>query len=141
MSSPRILVVDDEPAILMIIGELLRRKGLETTRVATGEEAWTRVTQAAQPFDLAVVDVNLPGMGGLEFARRLAGASPRTKVLLTSGNGTEAAEGQGLRPGTFDALGKPFLPDDLLAKVAGLLGSHGTTASRPAPQATPSHRD
>jgi two-component system response regulator PilR (NtrC family) len=78
-----ILVVDDEPDVREIFQLALRRKGHQVTLASTGESA---VEQAGQSrFDLAFVDVAMPGMDGVETVRQLKSVSPETSVVMITG--------------------------------------------------------
>jgi hypothetical protein len=121
MTNARVLVVDDEPAIRMIVSQLLRREGYDTVEVGTAEAACQWVEESPITVDLVIVDVRLPGMSGPEFAGWLLGQNPRAKILFVSGLGEECTRDLVLFSTSMDTLGKPFHPDALVAKVARLL--------------------
>lgn len=114
-----VLVVDDEPVIRDTLGEFLSGEGYAVTRCGTGEEA---VELAAQHrFDVAVCDVNLPGIDGMDVMERLAAVSPETFVLLVTAYATVETAVQAFQKGASDYLIKPVLLDDLSGKVKRLL--------------------
>lgn len=139
MANARVLVVDDEPAIRMIVSQLLRREGYDTVEVGTAEAACAWVEDSPIPVDLAIVDVRLPGMEGPEFAGWLLARNPRAKVLFVSGLGEECTRDAVLLSTSMDTLGKPFHPDDLVAKVARLLNGRAA-AKPPATNTVDAHR-
>jgi DNA-binding NtrC family response regulator len=114
-----VLVVDDEPVIRDTLAEFLGGEGYAVTRCGTGEEA---VAAAAKGrFDVAVCDVNLPGMDGMDVMERLAAVSPETFVLLVTAYATVETAVQAFQKGASDYLIKPVLLDDLSGKVKRLL--------------------
>jgi DNA-binding response OmpR family regulator len=94
-------------------------EGYSATVVADGNEALARV-EAERP-DLAIIDVSLPGMGGLEVCGRLRRAGARTPIILLSAGGGEVERIRGLRSGADDVVAKPFSFLELLARVEAVL--------------------
>ncbi len=124
-----ILVVDDEPAILELICYNLELAGHQTLRAENAEQALEMV-RAALP-DLVVLDWMLPGMSGIEFARRLR-ADKRTQdipIIMLTARAEERDKIAGLEIGADDYLTKPFSPRELTARIKAVL-------RRRAPQAT-----
>lgn len=114
-----VLVVDDEPVIRDTLGEFLEGEGYAVRRCGTGEEA---VELAGRhKFDVAVCDVNLPGMDGMDVMDRLAAVSPETFVLLVTAYATVETAVQAFQKGASDYLIKPVLLDDLSGKMKRLL--------------------
>jgi DNA-binding response OmpR family regulator len=114
----RVLVVDDEPKIVEVVGDYLRSAGFSVTTAADGERAVALAR--ARPPDLVVLDLGLPGLDGLDVARELRGASPVPIIMLTA-RGEEADRVLGLELGADDYLVKPFSPRELLARVRAVL--------------------
>jgi DNA-binding NtrC family response regulator len=114
-----VLVVDDEPLIRDTLGEFLQGEGYAVTRCGTGEEAVA--VAGRHKFDVAVCDVNLPGMDGMDVLDRLAAVSPETFVLLVTAYATVETAVQAFQKGASDYLIKPVLLDDLSGKVKRLL--------------------
>ncbi|HJV08379.1 MAG TPA: response regulator transcription factor [Acidimicrobiales bacterium] len=114
----RILVVDDEPAILRVVAANLRARGYEALTAATGEDALT-VVEAQQP-DCIVLDLGLPDVGGLEVLARLRGWSSTPVVILTAVDDPHP-RARALDLGADDYVTKPFTVADLLARVRGAL--------------------
>ena len=119
-SGRTVLVVDDEPTIAEVVARYLERAGYETATAGDGLEA-LRLAADRRP-DLIVLDVMLPGLGGLEVLRRLAEADgPRTPVILLTAKGEQADKLVGLRDGADDYVVKPFSPRELVARVDAVL--------------------
>lgn len=114
----RILLVDDEPALLHAVGYSLRREGYTVDAVPDGSAA---LAAARSTFpDLVVLDVMLPGMDGLQVCRALRSEST-VPILLLSARGEEVDRVVGLEMGADDYLTKPFAMRELLARVRAML--------------------
>ncbi|MBI3938900.1 MAG: phosphate regulon transcriptional regulator PhoB [Betaproteobacteria bacterium] len=116
-----ILVVEDEPAIQELISYSLEQAGYRALRAASAEEALEMV-RAALP-DLVVLDWMLPGMSGVEFARRLR-AEKRTRevpLIMLTARAEEQDKLRGLDSGADDYITKPFSPRELNARVKAVL--------------------
>jgi len=116
-----ILVVEDEPAIQALIATNLRRHGHEVV-TAIDTEVATRMINATLP-DLILLDWMLPGMSGIDYARRLR-AEPRTRgipIIMLTARGEERDKVAGLETGADDYITKPFSPRELLARIQAVL--------------------
>lgn len=111
----RILVVDDDPDSLEILNEALNWEGYEIRRASSGESA-LHILAHWQP-DLIVLDVNMPGLSGVETLKRLKQAAPFVSVMFISGNTSTDDVITGLDAGADDYIPKPFDPLELLARV------------------------
>jgi two-component system KDP operon response regulator KdpE len=114
----RILVVDDEEQILRALRRALVARAYEVVTATDGEEAITEV-EAAMP-DLVVLDLNLPGIDGMEVCRRLRGWTS-VPILILSVREDERGKVKALDLGADDYLTKPFGVEELLARVRALL--------------------
>jgi DNA-binding response OmpR family regulator len=115
-----VLVVDDEPTIVEVVGRYMERAGYKTHSAGDGPEA-LRLAGLHRP-DLVVLDVMLPGFDGLEVMRRLhEGGAERTAVILLTARGEENDRLVGLRHGADDYVVKPFSPAELVARVDAVL--------------------
>jgi DNA-binding response OmpR family regulator len=134
--SPRtVLVVDDEPTIVEIVGRYMERAGYETYEAADGPAA-LRVAAEHRP-DLVVLDLMLPGIDGLEVMRQLhEREGPRIAVILLTARGEESDRLVGLRDGADDYVVKPFSPAELVARVDAVL----RRVSPPSDEAPPIER-
>jgi DNA-binding response OmpR family regulator len=114
----RVLVVDDEPSILEFVELGLRYEGFEVELASDGPAALA--ASAARRPDLIVLDLNLPGMDGLEVCRRLRQASDVPIIMLTA-RGDVDDRVEGLEAGADDYLPKPFRFKELLARIRAVL--------------------
>ena len=124
----RILIVDDEPQILMAVRRALTARGYDVVMAADGEEALAEAEESMP--DLIVLDLHLPGVDGMEVCRRLR-AWTRAPILILSVREDEGGKVEALDLGADDYLTKPFGVDELLARIRALLRR---TAKADAPQ-------
>ena len=130
---PRILIVEDEPAISDNIQFVLESEGLETVRVATGLEATPILDQG--PVDLIVLDIGLPDINGLELLKEIRRTRTTPIILLTARN-SEIDRVLGLEIGADDYVAKPFSPRELTARVKAVLRrTKPASGAKPAEQA------
>jgi two-component system response regulator CpxR len=101
----RVLFVDDEEELVSAVVERLELRDIEAHGVTSGAEALTKIE--AQEFNVVVLDVRMPSLGGFDVLRRLKRAHPGTEVVLLSGHGSSQNVEEGLRLGAFDYLQKP----------------------------------
>lgn len=118
MSPASILVIDDEPQIRRVLRTTLSTHGYEIAEAKTGEEAleWLR----KQPPDLVLLDMNMPGMGGVEACREIRRASDAPIIMLTVRN-AERDKVAALDAGADDYVVKPFGIEELLARIRAAL--------------------
>jgi DNA-binding response OmpR family regulator len=115
-----VLVVDDEPMIVEIVGRYMERAGFETFTAADGYRALDVATEHRP--DLVVLDVMLPGIDGIEVMERLQERpGPPIAVILLTARGEESDRLVGLRHGADDYVVKPFSPAELVARVEAVL--------------------
>jgi DNA-binding response OmpR family regulator len=115
-----VLVVDDEPTIVEVVGRYLERAGFATESAMDGPEA-LRLAGASRP-NLVVLDLMLPGIDGIEVMRQLLEApGKRISVILLTARGEESDRLVGLRRGADDYVVKPFSPAELVARVEAVL--------------------
>jgi two-component system KDP operon response regulator KdpE len=118
MSSGRILVVDDEPQIRRVLRATLTGHGYEFYEARTGEEALEAIR--ANRFDLVLLDVNMPGMGGLETCRAVRSGSEVSIIMLTVRD-SEHDKVAALDAGADDYITKPFSTPELMARIRAAL--------------------
>ncbi len=125
----RILIVDDEPNIVISLEFLLKREGFETDVAGDGEAALEAV--ARRRPDLVVLDVMLPRMNGFEVCRLLRADPTRrdVKVLILTAKGRETEMARGLGLGADAYVTKPFSTKDLVAQIRRLLGAEPAGAA------------
>ncbi len=124
----RILIVDDEPNIVISLEYLMKREGFETSVAGDGEAALAALEKV--PPDLVILDVMLPRMNGFEVCRRMR-ADPRWRalrilMLTAKGRDTEVEKGLGLGADAY--VTKPFSTKDLVARIKDLLKPRGELA-------------
>lgn len=117
----RLLVVDDDPALLFAVAECLRAEGFEVTTARSGREALVRLASALP--DLVVSDIRMPGMDGYTLARQIRGAARTALIPIVFLTAKDQREDriEGFRSGVDAYLVKPFDPDELLAIITSIL--------------------
>ena len=108
---PRVLVVEDEPRMRDLLTDLLPDMGFSSVAVRTAEEALK--IMEADPHEIAIVDLNLPGMEGMEFFTTVRERWPRTQVIILTGFGDLESARQAIRLNVVDFLTKPCHLGDL----------------------------
>jgi DNA-binding response OmpR family regulator len=132
-STKRVLVVEDDPTVAEVVTRYLEREGYDVSAVSDGRAA-VEACQHDAP-DLLVLDVMLPGLGGLEVCRRVRSLAPVAVVMLTA-RGEEDDLVAGLEFGADDYITKPFSPRELVARVKAVLRRTGP-GNGPAPDGAP----
>ena len=128
--SARILVIEDEPGLVLTLTDRLRSEGYEVEAAQDGEDGLTRAEAGA--FDLVILDVMLPRKGGFDVCRDLRRKGVDTPVLMLTARGQVADKVVGLKLGADDYLVKPFEMAELLARVeARLRRAEPGTATAP----------
>ena len=118
MNSGKILVVDDEPQIRRVMRVILVGQGYQIVEARSGEEALRKFREFLP--DLVLLDLNMPGMGGLEACREIRSGSETPVVVLTVRN-TEDDKVEALDAGADDYITKPFGKKELLARIRAAL--------------------
>ena len=116
--SPRILVVEDDPGLRMLLLRTLRENGMEAEGAQDGVAMWSLLE--AGDFDLILLDLMLPGVGGLDLCRAVR-ARASTPIIIVSARGDELDRVLGLELGADDYLSKPVSHKELLARVRAVL--------------------
>jgi CheY-like chemotaxis protein len=118
----KVLVVDDEPAVLRMVSTIFRREGAVVYPAGDGEEALEVFDEAPSSWELVVADYSMPGLDGQGLLRALRERGSPVPVLLSSGYQTDqmgALSGDGLEPLGF--LAKPYRPADLVEQASELV--------------------
>lgn len=118
-AAAKILIVDDETLIRETLREFLSSEGFSITACSNSEEALKIVQR--QRFDVALLDVQLPGMDGIELLEQLMRISPETCVLTVTAFGTVETAVAAFKKGAHDYLMKPILLDEVLSKIQHML--------------------
>jgi two-component system KDP operon response regulator KdpE len=114
-----VLVVDDEPSLRKVLSTSLNAGGFTVEEARSGEEALEMAQQRA--FALVLLDVNMPGIGGVETCRRLRDLTPRTGIVMVTVRDMEDDKLRGLEAGADDYLTKPFHLRELIARLRAVL--------------------
>jgi PAS domain S-box-containing protein len=118
-----ILFVDDDEVVRSIAVSILQSAGYSVASARSGAEALTTLSSLPAPVDLLVTDVVMPGMSGVEIARRVTERFAEARVLYVSGYTEDAVMHHGILRGRVELLQKPFTAADLLQKVSSILAS------------------
>jgi len=116
---PRVLVVEDDPALAQALALALSRRGFSVAQATNGKTALERAT--GENFAAIILDLTLPEMDGLDVLQAMRGKGIATPVIVLTARGTVGDRVQGLRMGADDYLPKPFDLDELEARVLALL--------------------
>jgi DNA-binding response OmpR family regulator len=117
--NPKLLLVEDEPSLAILLGDRLEREGYSVVSVADGNEALA--TALERTFDVLVLDVMLPGKNGFEVCRELRSRGANVPILMLTARGEIRDRVTGLKIGADDYLTKPFDTAELLARIEALL--------------------
>jgi len=117
--SGRILIVEDEPALVLTLGDRLRSEGYEVEAAEDGETGARRAREGS--FDLVLLDVGLPGKNGFDLLRDLRQQRVTTPVIMLTARGQVVDRVLGLKLGADDYLAKPFEMMELVARVEAVL--------------------
>src|SRR5213080_2112843 len=124
VNAANILVVDDEPQIRRVLRSTFSARGYVITEAKTGEEALEWIRKG--PPDLILLDMNMPGIGGIEACREIRRGSDAPIIMLTVRN-AERDKVAALDAGADDYVVKPFGIEELLARIRAALRRHGVS--------------
>ena len=116
----RALLVDDDHELARLLREYLAPHGVSVDHIEEGSRALERIAGAAEPYDIVLLDVMLPGIDGFEVCRRIRARHPVPIVMLTA-RGEDTDRVVGLEIGADDYVPKPFNPRELLARMRAVL--------------------
>lgn len=120
MEGLRVLIVDDEEELVSALVERLLLRGFQARGVIRGEDALSFLED--EECDVVLLDVKMPGLGGLEVIRRIKADHPGLEVVLLTGHGSVKSVEEGMALGAFDYLMKPVKIDNLV-RVLSAAGS------------------
>jgi two-component system, OmpR family, response regulator CpxR len=121
MDPVRVLFVDDEEELVTAVVERLQLRGIRASGATSGSDALKKVEENG--FEVLVLDVRMPGMGGFDVIRKIKHEHPDIEVVLLSGHGSTEDVDEGLRLGAFDYLQKPVDIEhlvDIIRRAAAL---------------------
>jgi DNA-binding NtrC family response regulator len=120
----RLLLVDDEVGYLDVLAKRLTHRGFKVTTASSGAEAIRALRN--WDFELAVVDLKMEDMDGIEVLKVLKKMDPALQVIILTGHGSERAARDGIAHGAFDYLIKPIGLEELIARIHDALSSKST---------------
>ncbi len=120
-----ILVTDDDPDLRRVLKKTLDALGFEVSESSNGEQALDKVD--TRPFDAVLLDVNMPGMGGIAACREIRQRAPRTQILMLTVRDQEADKIDALDAGADDYITKPFSIPELAARLRSAVRRSNTT--------------
>ena len=118
-AAPRVLIVEDEPALARGLAEALRFQGYEVDLAEDGVAGYEAAKRG--PVDVMILDVMLPGVSGFDVIRRLRGEGHRVPTIMLTARGAEADRVRGLEGGADDYVTKPFSLAEVIARVGAQL--------------------
>ena len=113
-----ILVIDDETNIRMTVSYALEVEGFQVDTAVNGEDALQQMID--KQYNLLLLDLQMPGMGGMEFLRRLVARNTLPHVVIISAHGTVTNAVEAMKLGAVDFIQKPFTPEELRRLVAAV---------------------
>lgn len=124
----RVLIVDDEENIRAGLRDLLRQEGFAVRAAATGDDGLALLER--QPADVAIIDLQMPGISGIELLHAIRTRWPETSVIILTGRGTLETAMQAVREGAHDYLVKPAAPAEILTVLESGLHTARRRATR-----------
>jgi two-component system, cell cycle response regulator CpdR len=119
----RVLIVDDEEPMRLLVGRAIAMDGHEITTASDGAEALEILDRADSPFDLVLTDIQMPVMDGIALALSAARDFPHVTILLMTGYAEQRERASGLNAIVHDVVSKPFSVADIRTAVADALAS------------------
>ncbi|MDO9566016.1 MAG: response regulator [Candidatus Desulfaltia sp.] len=116
-NSIRVLLVDDEKEYVKVLSNRLTLRNIDVTKTYSGSEALQVLRK--QDFDVAVLDIKMEDMDGLELLKILKKMAPQIEVIMLTGHGSAEESKQGMKLGAYNYLIKPCEFEDLLDKIKG----------------------
>ncbi|MBS0013273.1 MAG: response regulator [Desulfobacterales bacterium] len=125
MNNPiKVLLVDDEEEFVTTLAERLEMREFEPRIATSGDQAISMVE--GEKFDLIVLDLMMPGIGGLEVMKQIKSANPDMPVILLTGQGSTKEGMAGMHQGAFDFLMKPLDIEELISQIHEALGKQSS---------------
>ena len=119
MKSKKILIVDDEKNTRLTLGQCLERTGFKSASAVNAEEGLKKLDE--DEFGLILLDLRMPGMGGMEFLKKVRQIRPDIKVVIITAYGTIDLAVEAMKLGAVDFLQKPFTPDEIRELVSRIM--------------------
>lgn len=122
MVKMRIMLVDDEERFIQTMQKMLIKHGYDAMTATSGEECLKKMEN--ELVHVVILDVKMPGMGGVETLKRIKQLYPMVEVIMLTGHGTAESAVEGLKAGATDYLTKPANVDDIVAKAEEAFKKH-----------------
>jgi DNA-binding NtrC family response regulator len=113
--NPQVLLVDDEEKFLDVLSQRLGTRGIDADTAKSGEEALTKLKE--KNVDVIILDVMMPGMGGIETLQRIRKENPEVQIIMLTGQGSVDKAVKAIKEGAIDFLEKPADIEKLLEKI------------------------
>ena len=114
-TKPNVLLVDDEEKFLDVLSQRLGTRGLDAVTATSGEEALVKIKN--KNFDAIILDIMMPGMGGIETLKRIRKENPELQIIMLTGRGSVDKAVEAMKEGAIDFLEKPADIEKLLEKI------------------------
>ncbi|UCC47410.1 MAG: sigma-54-dependent Fis family transcriptional regulator [Gemmatimonadota bacterium] len=121
-TTAKILVIEDDEVLRRLLIDVLGDQGYEMEATASGEEGLRAMEQDV--FDIVLLDINLPGMNGMEVLRLVPARQPEAQVVMMTAFGTVDTAVEAMKQGAFDYINKPFSTDELVLTIRRALEEH-----------------
>jgi DNA-binding NtrC family response regulator len=115
-TGPRVLLVDDEEKFLDVLSQRLGTRGIDAETSTSGEEALVKIKN--RNFDAIVLDVMMPGIGGIETLKRIRKEYPELQIIMLTGQGTVGKAVEAMKEGAIEFMEKPADINKLLDKIS-----------------------
>jgi len=112
---PNVLLVDDEEKFLDVLSQRLGTRGLDAVTATSGEEALVKIRN--KNFDAIILDITMPGIGGIETLKRIRKENPELQIIMLTGRGSVDKAVEAMKEGAIDFLEKPADIEKLLEKI------------------------
>ena len=124
----RVLIVDDEPNVRLVLGTALASVGYEVVDAEDGEKALAQLNSSRARFDLALLDLQMPRMDGMELLSRLRDAGSAVPLVILTAHGSIPEAVTAMKLGAIDFLTKPITPEALRRVVAEVIARHASSS-------------
>jgi len=118
-----LLLVDDEIGFVEVLSKRISRRGMAVTAASSGSEAIQTLRRG--DFDVAVLDLKMEDMDGIEVLKIFKKMAPAMPVIMLTGHGSESSAREGIKFGAFDYLTKPYELEDLIRKIKDAIRQGG----------------
>jgi len=115
-TGPRVLLVDDEEKFLEVLSQRLGTRGIDAETSTSGEEALVKIKN--KNFDAIVLDVMMPGIGGIETLKRIRKEYPELQIIMLTGQGTVGKAVEAMKEGAIEFMEKPADINKLMDKIS-----------------------